>query len=87
MVDDSAFEVFYSDVEMSGGGFQNQPFYKGSEGKGKSNGKSLKMKLEGRMQGHEMELTWHAGGEGDRVDAGQADQGRGTEGGRAPRPI
>ena len=49
MVDSSAFEVFYADVEMATGGFQSQPFYKGSEGEGKS----LKMKLKGRMQGQE----------------------------------
>ena len=59
MVDDTAFEVFYADVETPGGGLQNQPFYKGSEGR------CLKMKLEGRDvhqgQGGEMELVWHGG--------------------------
>ena len=63
LVEDSAFEVYYADVELPGGGFQNQPFYKGSEGKGEGGGKSLKMKLKGRVQGQELELTWHATGE------------------------
>ena len=60
MVDTIAFEVFYADVETPGGGLQNQPFYKGSEGR------CLKMKLKRRAvhqgQGQERELEWHAGG-------------------------
>ena len=63
VVDNSAFEVFYADVEMATGGFQSQPFYKGGEGEGKL----LKMKLKGRMQGQELELTWHGGGDGGRA--------------------
>ena len=67
LVEDSAFEVYYADVELPAGGFQNQPFYKGSEGKGKGGGRSLRMKLKGRMQGQELELTWHATDEGGRA--------------------
>ena len=59
MVDDTAFEVPYADVETNVGAFQSQPFYKGGQGR------CLKMKLEGRVHcqglGQEVELTWHSG--------------------------
>ena len=42
-------------METETGAFQSQPFYKGSEGR------PLKMRLDTRVQGHEVELTWHGG--------------------------